>query len=47
MKFNINDNIYIKILLGNGKLFETSISDNNLPSEVNYLLQLSMTISVD
>ena len=47
MQFNINDNIYVKILLGNGELFITSTSDNDLPSEVNHLLQLSMTIGVE
>jgi hypothetical protein len=47
MKFNLNDNIYIKILLGNGEKFITKTADNYLPSEINHLLQISMTINVD
>jgi hypothetical protein len=47
VKFNINDNIYFRLILGNGELFETVTKDNKLPSEVNPLLQLSIILDVN
>ena len=46
IKFKPNDDLYFRVYLGNGTLFETAIKDNSPPLPPNFFVQISAQFQI-